>query len=97
MEPKYKRIEAYLVMPDSKIRHVFPEDGMQFTPSELVRLVGGHIRVITLDGIYIGKVLVVASNAEGRELKLQYNPVATTLAKFKVFGNALVCDKSLVQ
>lgn len=97
MEPQYKRIEAYVITPESTIRHVFPENGLYFSPEELVRLVSGHIRIIKLDGIYEGKVLVVAANAEGKELHLKYNTVATTLAKSKVYGNALVCEKHLIK
>lgn len=97
MEPKLKRIEAYLITPSSLMRHVYPANGLTFAPEELVRLVSGHIRVITLHGIYQGKVLVVTSNAEGKELNLAFNSVATSLANEKIYGNALVCEASLIK
>ena len=100
MENKSDAMKAMVINADGTYTNVVPNNGTDFSLSELQKFVDGHIEVLfSLDGKNI-----MVLNEEGKIHDLPYNIVATNIANemFGLFGdyiagNVLVCDCSMIK
>lgn len=83
---------AKIIKSDGTERNVEPRNGGDFSLSEMQRIVGGFIEIVTLKD---GQLMVV--NEEGMLLEMPYNQKASELYGQPVVGNVLVCNDDQIK
>lgn len=86
------RIEPMLVCTDGKVVPVTPNNGLDFTLSELQKFVGGYIELMYLPE---DKVLVV--NEDGLFKGLSLNAFASGLVGRPIVGNVVYMQSEMVK
>lgn len=91
---------ALLLKTDGPPVFVVPENGTDFSLSELQGFVGGYIKIRPLLGIHSGSILVL--NEEGKLRGLPFNRTATFLYQVSygvndfIVGDVLLCESNQV-
>jgi hypothetical protein len=83
---------AKIIKTDGTEREVEPRNGSDFSLSEMQRIVGGFIEIVTLKD---HQLMVV--NEEGVILEMPYNKKASELYGQPIVGNVLVCDSNQIK
>lgn len=83
---------AKIIKTDGTEREVEPRNGSDFSLSEMQRIVGGFIEIVTLKD---HQLMVV--NEEGVILEMPYNAKASELYGQPIVGNVLVCDSNQIK
>jgi hypothetical protein len=77
---------------DGTIKILMPDNGTDFQLAELQKVVEGYIELIHFSPHYF---MVV--NEEGLLKKLPLNNLASSLRGYAIYGNVLLCDKSMIK
>lgn len=85
-------MQPMLIKADTTLEAIRPDNGTDFTLSELHKYIGGYIEIVRVDEKY---VLVV--DEEGRLKNKPINKFASKIANQVIVGDAVLCKSKYVR